>query len=95
MRYEGLGLVMEKFQKLLLFSIPVFAIIYKLTFLFFLPIVFFVIIGLGNVKKRIVEGASDDVITNSILSIWKWTLFLWVLEMAFYALMKYAFQGAF
>lgn len=94
MRYEGLGLVMEKFQKLLLFSIPVFAIIYKLTFLFFLPIVLFVIIGLGHVKKRIVEGASDDIITSTIFSIWKWTLFLWVLEMVLYALVKYASRGA-
>lgn len=94
MKHESLGLTIEKLQYLLLVSIPIFGYIYKYTFLFFLPILIFVVVGFGQVKRKIVDNSSDDILTKTIFSIGRWAAFLWFLEMGIYFMIKAAIGGA-
>ncbi|PLW80055.1 hypothetical protein C0585_04620 [Candidatus Woesearchaeota archaeon] len=94
MGLETLGESLQYLQYLLILSVPVFGVIYKETFLFFVPIVIFVIMGFGYVKKKIIEGASEEAITNLIFSIGKWSIFLWVLEFSIYLMIKFTFSMA-
>ncbi|OVE75087.1 hypothetical protein BVX95_00145 [archaeon D22] len=91
MAYETLGETLEYLQYFMIISIPLFGWIYKDAFLFFVPIVIFLILGFGFVKKKIIEGATQDQITNTIFSIGRWTLFLWILEFAIYFMIKFSF----
>ncbi|MBR9675534.1 hypothetical protein GOV05_00840 [Candidatus Woesearchaeota archaeon] len=88
---ETLSDILEKLQILLIVTIPVFGILYKETFLFFVPIVIFLILGFGFVKREILRGKNEDAITRMIITIGKWTLFLWVLEFGIYIAIKYVF----
>lgn len=93
MGMETLGEVIGKLQIFMIISIPIFGVIYKEAFLFFVPLVIFLILGFGYVKKKIIEEANEETITKLIFSIGRWTFFLWVLEFAIYMMIKLSFAN--
>ena len=93
---EGLdmfGEVITKLQILMIISIPVFGLMFKEAFLFFMPLVIFILLSFGYIKKKILEDWNEEQITRLIFSIGKWVLFLWFLEFAMYMSIKYMISG--